>query len=124
MKKSLKINNKTTKKNSYITGIRAEKIAIIWLKLLGYSIIANRHRNVFGEIDIVAVRGKKIFFIEVKSRQDYKNSEPLTYRQSKRIKNAANLFLAKYPNFTVYEASFNLIVIRSWLFFRHYHNFW
>jgi putative endonuclease len=50
-------------------GRRAETIAVWWLRLHGWSILARRARVRGGEIDIVARRGRIIAFVEVKARR-------------------------------------------------------
>ena len=52
-------------------GRRAENIAAMFLRLKGYTILDRRCRTPFGEIDIIARRGKTIVFVEVKARRDH-----------------------------------------------------
>jgi putative endonuclease len=66
----------TKKKRAYKFGLAAEKLAVIFLRLKGYRIIAERYRNPKGEIDILAVRGKTLAIVEVKAR---KNLSDCTY---------------------------------------------
>jgi putative endonuclease len=49
-------------------GRGAETIAAMWLRLLGWRILARRARVHGGEVDIVARRGRTLAFIEVKAR--------------------------------------------------------
>ncbi len=49
-------------------GRGAESIAAIWLRLLGWRILARRARVHGGEVDIIARRGRTLAFIEVKAR--------------------------------------------------------
>ena len=46
-----------------------EHIAAIWLILHGWRILGQRIRVRAGEVDIIARRGKKIAFVEVKTRR-------------------------------------------------------
>ena len=50
-------------------GERGERIAARYLKRLGYKIIAQRHRDSLGELDLVAVDGRTVVFVEVKTRR-------------------------------------------------------
>jgi TIGR00252 family protein len=50
------------------TGAAGEKIALAYLKKLGYRILGSNIRTPFGEIDIVAKIRRVIIFVEVKSR--------------------------------------------------------
>jgi len=49
-------------------GIAGEKIALAYLKRLGYRIYESNFRTPFGEIDIVAKHKGVMVFVEVKSR--------------------------------------------------------
>lgn len=50
------------------SGRRAETIAAWYLRLMGWSVLAQRLRTPVGEIDIVARRGRTVAFVEVKAR--------------------------------------------------------
>ena len=49
-------------------GRRAETIAALWLRLKGWTILAQRVRTPVGEVDHVARRGRTVAFVEVKAR--------------------------------------------------------
>jgi putative endonuclease len=51
-------------------GNEGESIAADYLRAKGYVVAARQHRTPFGEIDIVALDGKEVVFVEVKTRQD------------------------------------------------------
>lgn len=58
-------------------GERGERIAARWLKGRGYKIVARRCRGQLGEIDLVAVDGRTIVFVEVKTRQSCDAGHPV-----------------------------------------------
>jgi putative endonuclease len=58
-------------------GERGERMAARWLKRRGYKIVARRCRGQLGEIDLVAVEGRTIVFVEVKTRQSCDAGHPV-----------------------------------------------
>jgi putative endonuclease len=46
----------------------AERIAAFWLRLHGWRILAHRARVPGGEVDLIARRGRRLAFVEVKAR--------------------------------------------------------
>ncbi|MEQ8786673.1 MAG: YraN family protein [Pirellulaceae bacterium] len=57
-------------------GQRGEAAAARFLKRLGYKIVARSQRDVLGEIDLVAVDGRTIVFVEVKTRRSLDAGHP------------------------------------------------
>ncbi|MXO90230.1 YraN family protein [Pontixanthobacter aquaemixtae] len=51
------------------SGRDGERRAAIWLKLKGWSILAERRKTPLGEVDLIARRGNVVAFIEVKWRK-------------------------------------------------------
>ena len=51
-------------------GLHGEDLAVRALERAGYAILARRYRVRAGEIDIVALDGRCLVFVEVKSRQN------------------------------------------------------
>ncbi|WP_435417609.1 YraN family protein [Parerythrobacter aurantius] len=52
------------------SGREGERLAALWLRAKGWSILAERLKTPLGEIDLIARRGKLVSFIEVKWRKD------------------------------------------------------
>ncbi len=79
-----------------IRGRRAEKLAELWLKVKGYKILARRKKTPFGEIDIIARKGKILAIIEVKQRPILEQAKAALHNSDlSRIEEAAYYFLAK-----------------------------
>lgn len=57
------------KRAAYRLGLKAEKIAALYLRLKGYRILAERYRILQGEIDLLARKGKTLAAVEVKARK-------------------------------------------------------
>ncbi|MBK8908361.1 MAG: YraN family protein [Rhodospirillales bacterium] len=95
-------------------GRAAEAIGALWLRLAGYRILARDFRVPVGEIDIVALRGTTLAFIEVKARADASGTsaadEVLSLRQRRRIARAAESFLKLHPHLADRAIRFDLIV--------------
>lgn len=58
-------------------GDRGERLAVRHLKKSGLKIVARNYRNRFGEIDIIALDGQTIVFVEVKTRKSNAAGSPL-----------------------------------------------
>lgn len=95
-------------------GRAAEAVSVLWLRLAGYSILARDFRVPVGEIDIVALRGRTLAFIEVKARAeaggDGSADEVLSHRQRRRIARAAEAFLKLHPHLADRDMRFDLIL--------------
>lgn len=102
-------------------GRRAEWAAAVLLVLKGYRIIARRYRCAAGEIDIIAVRGRRIAFVEVKLRQTAEQAEiAVSARQADRIGRAAADWMARHPQYARYEAGLDVVLAVSGHLPRHF----
>lgn len=100
------------RRKRHASGLGAERMAAIWLTLKGYWILGTRVRTPSGEIDIIAVRGKRLAFIEVKRRKTLELAEAsVTDKQRRRIRRAADLWLARHPRYHQHEMGFDLIFL-------------
>ena len=57
-------------------GERGEQAAEDFLRRLGYVILERRVRGSLGEIDLIAVDGRTIVFVEVKTRRSHAKGRP------------------------------------------------
>src|SRR5271156_3508944 len=57
-------------------GTRSERSAVRFLKQLGYRILARNFTCVFGEIDVIALDGACIVFVEVRSTENDNAHQP------------------------------------------------
>lgn len=98
-------------------GRLAEWMAAAALMAKGYAIIGRNVKTRAGEIDIIAVRGKRIAFVEVKRRRTGEAAEAAVGgRQAARIRNAADYWLARRPRYHGHEQGFDLVLLvpRRW----------
>ena len=113
------------RKRSYIWGIIAEYLCAVLLIIKGYSIIALRYRNNFGEIDIIAKKAKIIIFIEVKARSDKESAIiSVTKNKQERVLRTADSFIAKNIKYSHHDLRFDLMVVTSVINIYHYKNAW
>lgn len=59
-----------------LLGDEGERAAARYLRQQGYRILKRQHRNRFGEIDIIAMDGRQIVFVEVKTRRTTDTGQP------------------------------------------------
>jgi putative endonuclease len=83
---------------AYRHGLLAETIAALLLRLKGHRIIARRYKTPVGEIDLVALKGKRLAFVEVKQRKTFDEAGwSLPTRARRRIVRAAHIGLPATP---------------------------
>jgi putative endonuclease len=80
-------------------GAQGERIAERFLRKLGYKILARNYRRGRGEIDLIALDGREIVFVEVKTRQSLDQSEPeddVGPQKQRRISQIARQWLSRH----------------------------
>ena len=96
-------------------GRLSEHVAAAYLMLHGYRILARRHRTPFGEIDIIARRGRRMAFVEVKYRRTRAEAEAaLKPQQADRVARAAGHWISRYPAYAEYEHGFDAVFVLPW----------
>ena len=81
-------------------GIEGEKMAVAWLENRGYEIMQRNWRYSYYEIDIIALKGAFLHFIEIKTRSDQRFGLPedsVGKEKMKRLRRAANNYLFLHP---------------------------
>jgi putative endonuclease len=105
------------RRQRYQRGLFAEVVAAALLMLKGYRILARRHRTRLGEIDLIAVRGKRLAFIEVKRRPTIADAtQSIGERQTQRISAAAEQWVWQHPAYHNHEIGLDAVVVapRRW----------
>lgn len=77
-------------------GSRYESIAASYLEEYGYQIIERNYRSKRGEIDLIALDGRTLVFIEVKYRSELKKGSPLEavdWKKQRQICRTAQVYM-------------------------------
>lgn len=91
-------------------GPRGERLAARYLVRRGWRILDRNWRGGGGELDIVALRGGLVAFVEVKTRGDPEAlAEPITAAQRTRLIRAATAYLARHDALRGCSARFDLM---------------
>ena len=94
-------------------GERGELVAIKFLKHLGYVIVAHGSRGPFGELDIIAVDGKTVVFVEVKTRRSHEAGHPadaVDLHKRRRLTRLALAYLKRHE-LLEHPARFDIIAV-------------
>lgn len=96
----------------YRRGLVSEMAAATLLMAKGYRILQRRSRTPFGEIDIIAVRGRRLAFVEVKRRNTRSAAEDaITPRQVSRIARAAAYWTSRHPDYSEHEQGLDAVLV-------------
>jgi putative endonuclease len=97
-------------------GKRAEQRAVWWYRLRGYRILATNVWVAGYELDIIVRRGRQLIFCEVKEKLGERFGDPLEMvdaEKQRRLRLAADAWLARHPETTGLQVSFDVIAVRS-----------
>lgn len=103
----------------------AEHLAAWRLRFAGYRVIARNYRSPVGEIDLIARRGRTLVFVEIKARPSLAEAaEAIRVGQQRRIRNAAEAFLAGHPQLAGHDLRFDAVLVAPGHFPRHLSDAW
>ena len=94
-------------------GELGERAAARFLKRLGYQIVLTRHRLRYGEVDIIAVDGQTVVFVEVKTRRTESQgraADAVDAKRQARMTRAALAFL-KSHGLLEYSSRFDVVEV-------------
>ncbi len=94
-------------------GGAGEEAAEDFLEQLGYVVVARGERDRLGEIDLIAVDGRTVVFVEVKSRRSHEAGHPveaISDHKQRRMSRLATMFLQRYQ-LTDCSARFDVVAI-------------
>ncbi|WP_378945258.1 YraN family protein [Mesorhizobium sp. ANAO-SY3R2] len=105
------------RRKAYARGHRGEWLAALALMLKGFRIVARRYKTKLGEIDLIARRGDLVLIVEVKARKTLVEAmEAVAYGSERRIEAAADLWLARQPDYGRLSVRFDMVAVlpRRW----------
>lgn len=94
------------------TGTRGERIAEEYLANKGFTILHRNWRNARKEIDLIALDGKELVFVEIKTRGGLAfgfPEEAVTIAKQAHLRAGANAYLEQHPQYAT--ARFDVISI-------------
>lgn len=97
-------------------GKTGEVLAAQYLTNLGYIILSRNWRHSHYEIDIIATKGDKLHFIEVKTRRSTIRGYPeesVSKKKFNHLKNAADEYLFQHPNYKWIQYDILSIIIKA-----------
>jgi putative endonuclease len=98
------------------SGQRAERRALRHYRLRGYRILAANVWIAGYELDLIARRGRRLVFCEVKSKSGtgFGTPEEMVDREKqRRLYRAADAWLARHPDCRALDASFEVIAVHG-----------
>ena len=108
---------------AYRRGVLAETFAALLLRLKGHRIVARRYKTPVGEIDLVALKGRRLAFVEVKRRRTVEDAAwTLPAKQRRRIVRAAQYWLSAHPSFNGHDISFDVVLTSRFAWPRYIEN--
>jgi putative endonuclease len=97
-------------------GKRAEQRAVWWYRVRGYRILATNAWVAGYELDIIVRRGRRLIFCEVKEKRGEWFGDPLEMvddEKQRRLRLAADAWLARHPETARLDVSFDVMAVRS-----------
>ena len=110
----------TERRRAYRWGLSAETRAAWFLRLKGYRILARRFKVARGEIDLIALKGRVLVFVEVKARSSEADAfEAVGPRTRRRIEAAASNWGARYPYYQDFTWRYDIVAMLPGRWPRH-----
>jgi putative endonuclease len=97
-------------------GKRAERRAAWWYRLRGYRVLAANAWIAGYELDLVVRRGRQLIFCEVKEKAGAGFGDPfemVDVEKQRRLRRAAEGWLAAHPEASGLSVSFDVIAVQS-----------
>ena len=109
-------STRSATRSTFTAGRAAERRAWWFYRLRGYRILARNAWAGGNELDVVARRGRRVVFCEVKEKLGERFGDPLEMvgsEKQRRLRRAAEAWLAAHPECARLEASFEVVALRD-----------
>jgi putative endonuclease len=104
-------------------GRSAELVAALFMLMKGYRPLAWRLKTSRGEIDLIVKSGRRIVFVEVKTRADIdKGLASITPFKARRMFDAARLWIGRNAHDLGADYRFDILVVSAYHWPRHIEN--
>ncbi len=101
-------------------GHAGERMAVLYLRLKGWRILARRFTIKGGEIDVVARRGTTVAFVEVKLRASLDDAfAAIDAAKRRRMARAARVFVARHARHAGLSLRADALYCAPWRWPRH-----
>jgi putative endonuclease len=93
----------------------AERRAVWHYRLRGYRILGTNEWAGANELDVIARRGRRLVFCEVKEKRQDRYGDPgemVGREKQRRVRRAAEAWLAAHPELSGLEVRFDVITVR------------
>ena len=98
------------------SGFDAERRAARWYRLRGWQILGENVWAGGNELDLIVRRGRTVRFVEVKEKKNARFGDPLemvTPEKRRRLRRAAEAWLAARPEIARLAVGFDVIAVRD-----------
>jgi putative endonuclease len=100
------------RRERYRRGRLSELVAAALLLAKGYRILDRRCRTPYGELDLIAVRARRIAFVEVKRRATREEAEAaLTHAQARRMARASDYWVSRHPRYRDHDRGLDAVLV-------------
>jgi putative endonuclease len=104
-------------------GRRAEQVALWYLRLKGYRLLARRFKSKMGEVDLIMRKGSTTAFIEVKARPTRDEAIlAVSASQARRIQAACSAWMARDPKAAAGICRFDIVAVPASFWPQHIEN--
>jgi putative endonuclease len=94
----------------------AERRAARWYRLRGWRVLGTNVWSAGNEVDLIVRRGRSLRFVEVKEKRGRRYGDPVeavTSEKQRRVRRAAEAWLAARPELASLQVAFDVVTVRD-----------